>query len=211
MQMHPLSHLANFISLASFVVKDILWLRALTVLALVLFIVPLAMRNPVAWEGIGWNVVFLTINVAQIRILMLERRPVRLEADEQRLYQRVFRCLKPREFVRLLSLGKWEDRKADEKIVVSGEALDRIMVICDGKAVVRRDGKTLVELGEGRFVGEMSFLTGQTPGADVHTVTNTKLVTWPHDDLRRFLETNTELRASMQQVIGTDLVAKLRA
>jgi hypothetical protein len=209
--MSPLIHVANAISLASYLVKDILWLRVLTVASGLLVLASLVLRTQPLWEGVGWNLVFFTINVAQIRILILERRPVRLAADEQKLYQRVFRSLKPREFVKLLALGKWENRPADEVIVASGSALDRIMVICDGKAAVRREGKTIIELGEGRFVGEMSFLTGQAPGADVKTVTATKLVTWPHAELRSFLENHAELRASIQQVIGTDLVAKLRA
>jgi hypothetical protein len=208
--MNPLIHVANAITLGSFLVKDILWLRVLSVIAGLLALTTLVFRPQPMWEGIGWNMVFFAINVAQIRLLVLERRPVQLRADEQRLYQRVFRALKPREFVKLLAVGRWEEHRPDETIVASGQSLDRIMVICDGKAAVRRDGRTIIELGEGRFVGEMSFLTGQAPKADVHTVTDTRLVAWPHDDLRRFLEGNVELRASIQQVIGTDLVAKLR-
>jgi CRP-like cAMP-binding protein len=211
MHLHPLVHAANLISLASFVVKDILWLRVLTIGAGLMNLFVLVYRPVPLWEGVGWNLVFFTINVAQIRLLILERRPVRLRDDEQRLYHQVFRSLTPREFVKLLALGTWEERRPEETIVSSGKTLDRIMIICDGKAAVVRDGRTIVELGEGRFVGEMSFLTGQVPGADVETLTDTRLVAWPSEDLRKFLEGHAELRASMQTVLGKDLVAKLRA
>lgn len=204
-------HLAYGLTLVSYLVKDILWLRVLACVATLMFLGILFFRPDPQWVSIGWNLVFLVINLAQIWVLILERRPVRLRDDEQRLYQLVFRSLRPREFVKLLALGTWEERGADETIVASGKALDRVMVICDGRAAVKKDGKTIVELGEGRFVGEMSFLTGKVPAADVACVDKTRLVVWPTDALKKFLDGNPELRAAMQLVIGTDLVAKLRA
>src|SRR6185295_5202151 len=149
-------------------------------------LVAIALAPHFVWEAIAWNALFFVINAAQIRVLIMERRPVRLAADEQRLYQLVFRSLRPREFLKLLALGGWHEKKEGETIVKAGAALDTIMVICDGKAAVRKDGRTVVELGEGRFVGEMSFLTGQTPAADVETLTKTRVVTWPTPALKKF-------------------------
>lgn len=179
-----LLHLAYGLTLVSYLVKDILWLRVLACVATVTFLCVLFFRPDPQWPSIGWNSVFLVINLAQIWVLVLERRPVRLRDDEQRLYQQVFRTLRPREFVKLLALGRWEERAEGEVIVRRGEALDRVMVICDGRAAVKKDGKTIVELGEGRFVGEMSFLTGHAPAADVACAAKTKLVAWPAATLK---------------------------
>jgi len=206
----PFFHIANVLTLAAYVVKDILWLRLLACISSLLYLAGALLRPGTPWEAVAWQSVFVVINVVQIKLLYLERRPVRLKEDEERLYQLVFRALKPRAFVRLLALGTWEERSAKETIVTKGEALDRIMVIVEGRAAVVRDGKKLVELGAGRFVGEMSFLTGQTPAADVQTTERARVVTWSHDRLKPFLEKNPEVRSAMQLIIGTDLVTKLR-
>ncbi|HEY8078164.1 MAG TPA: cyclic nucleotide-binding domain-containing protein [Labilithrix sp.] len=206
-----LLHASYVLTLVSYIVKDILWLRVLACVAGIssltyAFLLPVLPLVPV-----GWNLVFFTINVAQIWILILERRPVRLRADEQRLHALVFRTLRPRELVKLLAVGAWEDRTSGEIIVDAGKPLDRVMVIFDGRAAVKKDGKTIVELGEGRFIGEMSFLTGQTPATEVACLAKTRLVTWRKAALERFLAANPDLRAAVQLVIGNDLVAKLRA
>jgi CRP-like cAMP-binding protein len=208
--MSPLFHIVNVLTLASYVVKDILWLRALAVVSSLLVLIGGLLKDA-PWEAIAWQSVFVVINVVQIKLLILERRPVRLREDEQRLYQLVFRALKPREFVKLLALGTWEEKTKDEAIVTKGKKLDRIMVIYDGKAAVVRDGKKLVELGAGRFIGEMSFLTGQVPAADVQATESARLVAWPHQTLKSYLDKNPNVRSAMQLIIGTDLVAKLRA
>src|SRR5262245_59612699 len=102
--MSNLIHLANVLLLLSFLVRDILWLRLLNVLAGVAFIVYFATGTPPAWAPVGWNTLFLTINFVQIWRLLLERRPVRLGADELALYQLAFRGLTQQEFAKLLAI-----------------------------------------------------------------------------------------------------------
>jgi hypothetical protein len=91
-----LLNLANVLYLASYLVRDILQLRALTVAgSLVLLLFNVLQPSPL-WSGIAWGVLFSAINIYQIYRLLLERRPVRLREDEQHLYQLVFRSLSPR-------------------------------------------------------------------------------------------------------------------
>lgn len=56
----------------------------------------------------------------------------------------------------------------------------------------------------------MSFLTGEVPGADVQASAPVRVVAWRTDVLKNFLEAHPEVRAAIQLVLGTDLVAKLR-
>ena len=119
------------------------------------------------------------------------------------------RGLTRREFAKLVRIAHWEKVAADERFVTKGRPLDRIMVIADGRARVEIAGAPGVELRPGCFVGEMSFLTGQTPNADVVAAEASRLVTWPQDELRTFLGRDAELRAIVQMAIGEDLVAKL--
>jgi hypothetical protein len=204
-----LIHVANVLYVVSYLVKDILWLRLLTVVAGSVLLAYYALLPVPLWAAIGWNVIFLVINLRQIQVLLLERRPVRLTPDELRLHQLAFRSLKQREFAKLLRIAQWENVGADQRFVSKGQPLDRIMVITDGRACVVIPGATGVELRPGCFVGEMSYLTGQTPNADVVATEPTRLVTWPQSELKTFLSGDAELRAIVQMAIGEDLVAKL--
>lgn len=205
-----LLHTANVVYLLSYLVKDILWLRLLTVVGGVLLMVWAYAQPEPLWASIAWNAVFMAINVWQIVLLLLERRPVRLSERDSRLYRLVFRTLTPREFVKLLALGRWEEATPETRIVERAHALDRLMVIASGRASVRT-GERVVELGEGRFVGEMSFITGEPPTADVVVVDSIRYVSWPKAELRTFLADHPSLRAAWQAVLGADLVGKLRA
>jgi hypothetical protein len=203
-------HIANAIYLCSYLVKDILWLRVLTVVAgLVLLGYYLWMPRPV-WAALAWNAVFTVINLWHIRLLLLERRPVRLRPDELRLYQLAFRRLTEREFAQLLAVGDWREVSAGERLVQRGEALDQLIVLASGRVRVEAHGKTLADLRAGSLVGEMSYVTGQAPNADVIAIEPTRTLSWRDEVLRKVLGTDAKLRAAMEQVIGEDLVAKLR-
>ncbi|HEY1958293.1 MAG TPA: cyclic nucleotide-binding domain-containing protein [Polyangiaceae bacterium] len=202
-------HVANVIYLGSYLVKDILWLRALTILGgLTIVAYYVFMPSPV-WAAIAWNVLFLAINAWQIRVLLAERRPVVLDPDSLELYKLAFRSLKPREFVKVVKLARWTQVASGERIVAKGEDLDRIMVVVSGRVRVEPAAGAGIELRPGCFVGEMSFMTGERPNADVVAIEPTRLVTWPQKDLRALLESAVELRAAVQGVLGADLIAKL--
>jgi hypothetical protein len=205
-----LLHVANVLYLLSYLVKDILWLRLLTVVAGLLLMTWAFFQPTPLWSSIAWNALFLVINVYQSWVLVLERRPVHLSDRDQRLYQLVFRALTPREYVKLLALGRWEDAAADAHLVERERRLDRLMVIASGRAAVRV-GDRSVELREGRFVGEMSFITGEAPTADVFALEAVRYVSWPKAELTKFLAQHPSLRAAWQAVLGADLVSKLRA
>lgn len=202
-------HVANVLYLLSYLVKDILWLRVLTIVGgLTIVAYYVFMPTPV-WAAIAWNVLFLAINAWQIRLLLLERRPVQLDPESLALYKLAFRSLKPREFVKVLKLARWSEVEAGERIVERGEPLDRIMVIAGGRVLVKPPTGTPIELRPGCFVGEMSFMTGERPNADVFAAEKTRLVAWPQKELKALLDGAAELRAAVQGVLGADLVAKL--
>src|SRR5262249_37036280 len=107
--------------------------------------------------------------------------------------------------------GRWQDTPIAKRMVTGGEELDSVMVILSGKTRVESKGKAITELGAGKFIGEMSFLTGDKPNADVIAVEGTRLLVWPKPKLRKFLGDNPDLRSALQLIIGTDLVTKLKA
>ena len=204
-----LIHASNVIWLGALLVRDVLWLRLLMVVAGAIVLPYYVAQDPPLWAPVLWGLLFIGINVVQIGLLLLERRPVHLTEPEQRLYRTTFRSLTPREFVRLIKLGRWEEAALSDCIVEQGTVLNTIMVILSGKVAVKVDGRTVATLEEGRFIGEMSYLTGGPTSARVEAMVPTKYVTWQRARLDEFLNKSTELRAALQLVIGRDLVAKL--
>lgn len=200
-------HTANVLFLLSYLVRDILWLRLLTIVAIVTLIPYYAANDLV--PPIIWNTAFAGINVFQVYRLLLERRPVKLTLEQQRLYRLGFERLGPRDFLRLVELGSWQRHDDADVLVKHGEQLQRLTVIAEGEARVVVDGETVSTLGAGQFVGEMSFVTGEPACARV-VAGDCRCVHWPRDGLRKLLGERPEVRAALQDVIGTDLASKLR-
>lgn len=203
-------HLANALYLISYAVRDILWLRLITVLGGATLLASFFLQPSPPRAAIAWNCVFLVINVVRIHLLIRERRPIPLAADEQHLANLVFRTLRPRELVRLLRVGTFVDHAPGERIVTRGEPLASLLLVVRGTARVKLVDRVAIEVTDGTFVGELGFLTGKPPGADVEALTPLRLLRWPIEALNAFLANNPELRATMQQVLGSDLAAKLR-
>lgn len=67
-------HLAFVLIAFSFLVKDILWLRCISIIASIAGIVYnyVAPSTPL-WLVINWNLVFIAINTVQIALLIRER------------------------------------------------------------------------------------------------------------------------------------------
>src|SRR5579872_6891701 len=118
----------NVLYLVSYSVRDILWLRALTVVAALLLTPYYYLQAVPLWMPIAWNAVFIAINAYWIVRLILERLPVHLTADEQRLRELAFPSLTPREALNLYKMGIWEDIEPGRSIVEHDNAQARFSV-----------------------------------------------------------------------------------
>jgi Popeye protein conserved region len=202
-------HLANVLYVVSYLVTDIMWLRALAVAGGLSSLTWTLTAPTPSLTFIGWTLVYNTINIVQIARLWRERRPVRLDATAQVLYTAVFRTLTPREFQRLLAAGRWEEAPARAVLIEQDSSPGRLLVLASGRAVVKTNGRDIATLGSGQFAGEMSYLTGFRTTAAVETVEPVRFVSWATTDLERFLAKHPEARAALQLVLGRDLATKL--
>lgn len=209
--MDYLINIANILYLFSYLVRDILWLRILTVVAACCLIPYFYFRPDPLIIAIYWNLLFTSLNIFWIGRLLVERRPVQLTGNDLRLYQLVFRCLTPREMQQLLKLGRWKIAAVQECFISQGDALEHLMVICAGKACVVKNGKAMEELGDGQFIGGIPFATESLAPADVVALEETHYMSWPKDRLRDFLDDKAELSAALQLTLGFDLSKRLEA
>ncbi len=204
-------HAANVLYLFSYLVRDILWLRILTVVAASCLLPFFYFRPDPLMGAIYWNLVFTSLNLYWIVRLMLERRPVHLTGNDLRLYQLVFRCLTPREMLHLLRLGTWEHAAPGACFISQGEPLHRLMVICAGRADVVQNGRTVDTLADGQFIGGIPFISDEAAPANVVAVEDTWYMSWPKEVLKNFLTAHPELNHALQLTLGFDLSKRLMA
>ena len=123
--MDYLVHTANVLYAFSYLVREILWLRVLTVIAASLLIPYFYAQPKPLLAAIYWNLGFTALNIYWIFRLMMERRPVQLKADEQELRQMAFEAMTPRNFSKLLGLARWQNHPARESLLEPGQTPDR--------------------------------------------------------------------------------------
>ncbi len=210
-QFELLIHAANVLYLFAFLVREILWLRILTVVA-ASFLIPYFYFQPVPLTtAIYWNLAFTALNLFWIVRLLLERRPVKLTEEEQRLCELVFRTMTPREMIKILKLATWQSAVAGECFVEHGKPLDRLMVIYSGKACVEVDGKNVTELQPGQFIGSISYVTEETAPANIVSLEPTRYVSWPKSKLQDFMKKNPDLHTALKTTLAIDLTRWLQA
>jgi CRP-like cAMP-binding protein len=206
-----LIHAANMLFLVAYMVRDILWLRILTVIATFCLIPYYFTRAEPMMVPIYWSLVFAALNVYWIVRLLLERAPMKLNADEQRLCELVFRTMSPREMITLLKLATWEHAETGECFVERHKPSNRLMVIYSGRACAEVDGLRVTELEPGQFIGSIDYVTQETAPADILAIEPTRYVSWPKLELKDFMRRNPELHSALKSTLAIDLARWIQA
>ena len=102
-------HLAFGLIAFSFLVKDILYLRVLSIFASLFsvfynYVIP---TEPM-WLAINWNFIFIAVNLYHVAVLIYEKRPVKMSPKEKELYETMFRGLSPVEFLKITKVANWK-------------------------------------------------------------------------------------------------------
>jgi hypothetical protein len=200
---------ANGILLASYSVRDILWLRILTVIAGSLLIPYYAMQTVPLWPAINWTIVFIVINCYWIVRLIIERRPVHLTADEARLREISFPSLTPREAQGFYRLGAWDDVGPGDSLILHDRDSDRFSVILRGHADVMYRGAKISQLGEGQFIGAIDRSADAVGEIDVLMQTIGRVMCWPRRQLLAFLTQRPDVALALERSVGFELRALL--
>jgi CRP-like cAMP-binding protein len=209
--MEHLIHVANALILLSFCLKEILWLRLLSILASLCFVLYFLNLPQPLMAPVVWNSIFAAVNIVQIVRLVLERRPAKLSREEQMLHQLAFSDIDARDFERMVRLADWRSEEAGALLVRQGVQLEELLMLLEGSLSVETGSIGVRSIGLGQFIGEMSYLAGGTPSVDIVASEDARVVVWPGAALRGFLEVRPDLRAAVQLLMGRDLVQKARS
>lgn len=205
-----LGHLAYGLILLSFLVKQILLLRALAIVASFCSIAyNYSVSASPIWIPIQWNVLFITVNCYHITLALLARRQIRISEVEEFVWGRNFQSMTRVEFKRLLKCGHTRTYHPGQKLIEKDDNLGAIFLVLEGEASVSMQGLTVARLSKGEFIGEMSFLTGQPTRADVVISKTAKIHYWDNDELRVFFSKNPMLLGKFHSAIGNQLIGRL--
>ena len=207
--MSNLIHVANVLILVSFCVKEILWLRILSIIASVFFI--LYFLNEQLTAPIWWNVLFSIVNLYQLWRLILSRRPAKLNQLEQRIHQQVFPTLRDRDLKALVALAVVTKTPGGETVVKEGQMADSLFLIDSGTMQVIANNTLVSTLGQNRFFGEMSFLSETPSRVDITPPDTTTYLVWSRASLVPHLNRHPDTYAAVQKILGEEMIRKYRA
>ena len=199
-------HLAFGLIAFSFLVKDILWLRLVSILAslfsvLYNFYIP---EHPM-WLAINWNIVFVVVNLYHIAIIIYEKRPVHMSPKHKELYETMFKGMTPVEFLKITKIADWTHFKSGEFITQESHNVPTLNLIYNGTVDVTVGNKKVALLKDGQFVGEMSFLTEKPATATCIAKHDTECLTWEQQGFKELLKRNPSLYFSIQSLLSAQV------
>lgn len=200
---------ANLLFCLAYIVRDMAYLRAITILAALSTLPYFYFLETPLYSALGWQLAFIVINAFNLTVLLLARRPVALDDDQRWLHQHTFRMLSPREMLKVLRPTQREYCPPDAALIEQDQSLDQLILLLDGEAEVYAGGQHRATLRPGDFAGEMSFVTGKPASASVVTKSPVDYLVWRRRDLEALYQRDPRLKDAMQGVLGADMARKL--
>jgi len=199
-------HLAFGLIAFSFLVKDILWLRIISILASLFsvfynWVIPI---EPM-WIPIGWNFVFVGLNLYHIAVIIYEKRPIKMAPKDKELYQTLFKEMTPVEYLKISKIANWKKFKAGDTLIREAHLVTDLILIYNGTVDVMVKGKKVAQLKDGQFVGEMSFLTEKVATATCKVRYDTICLVWKQREFKELLKRNPSLYFTIQSVLSSQV------
>jgi hypothetical protein len=210
--LHLLGNLAFILVACSFMVKDILWLRLISISASTCSIVYNynVAGNPL-WVPISWNLFFISLNFYHVAKIIYGNRVIILNDKEKELYRLLFSSLNLIEFSKLIKMGEWKTSNPGEELIKERQVMTDLYLIYNGKVEIIVGEKVVNELKDGQFIGEMSFLSNELASATVKTLYPTEYIKWNQKKLKEVLGRNPSIIYSLQSAMGTQLTQALHS
>ena len=200
-----LIHLANILILLSFLVKEIMYLRLLSIFGGFAFIGYFSLNfDSVQWSGILWNSLFILINLYQVIQLIIERRPIKFNERELQMKKIAFPDISDREWLDLLNIGEW--KTIAKSNYTSSIFTDTIVILSDGNLKCSHINRTSTNLSVGSLIGGICYLTGETVYEDISCSSDIEMLAWNISDFRVYVQSKPQVSASFQKLIGQEIV-----
>ncbi len=203
-------HLSYILIAVSYWMTNIFWLRVVAVIGLSLEIVYFLLSGGDLRAGIGWDVVFIVINLYQIHRLVKDRLSLRLPEDDRELLRGVLAGLDDAQIARLLAASTFTDIPAGTVLVQENQELEQLFFICSGRVKVSIGGREVSHLEAGNFVGEVAFLTERPASATVTSESVVRALAFDRGKLNQVFRRDTDVAGLIYQLLGRELAHKIK-
>lgn len=203
-------HLSNALYTIGSGFRNILYLRWAFIMAAVMEIIYDAfISDKILWTPFIWSVALIVINIYQILRVIYQKRFLNLSEDELKAFIMIGDKMDVLNFKKIMRAGTWENLEEHKNIISQNEATEKIFLLVEGEADVIIKDMKVSTIKKGSFIGEMSFLTGELPSADVSVSANTKLIGWQKEKLKTLMEKDHLLKHEINSLFSHDLISKL--
>lgn len=203
-------HLSYFLLVLSMLMRHIGALRVLAVLSALAGISYdlFWLSNPV---GVFWETLLLVVNLGQLGLMHVETRRATFSAEERGMLDRALPDLGSRLQRKLLDAGVWSDDAEGRVLTREGEAVDALVYLADGQAVITLEGIAIAACPPGAFIGEMTVLT-EEPATGTATLSRPSRY-WAIDGrvLRNLVRAEPEILSALRAGFANNLREKLVA
>jgi hypothetical protein len=203
-------HLSYVLIAISYWLTDIFWLRVMAVVGLSLEIFYFALSGGDLRAGIGWDLVFIGINLYQLYRLIRDRLSLRVSEADRELLRSALPGLDDAQIARLLAAGAFCDIEGGTKLAEENLALEKLFFICAGRVRVTIAGREVSHLERGNFVGEVAFLTQRPATATVVAESAVRALVFDRQKLSQFFDNETEVAGLIYQLMGRELAHKIK-
>ena len=203
-------HLAFGLIAFSYLVKDIMYLRILSIVASLfgMFFNYTVPAEPL-WLPIGWNAIFVMVNIYHISVLLYEKRPVQMDDKNTELYNTLFKDWTPVEYLKISKAACWRSYETGDVLIRQQHLVPDLILIYNGTIDVEVDGNKVAELRDGQFVGEMSFLTEKSATATCVVKHPTECLVWKQQEFKDLLKRNPSLYFTIQSLLSAQVSSNL--
>ncbi len=191
-------------------ISNVYWLRFATltgsVAALLYY---LFFIDTIQWHYLVFAVVFIGANFHKMWRLHQAKSYLHFSQNELLLHQQVFSDLSPEHYMALMKIAVWRDVHAGEVLIKRGESVAYLSLIFKGIVKVDVGSNHYIQIRDGQFIGEMSYVSGNPGSGTVVAQEQSILVEWPQVVLKEMISQNNVIGNCFQTLFNADLMKKL--
>jgi hypothetical protein len=200
---------ANLIFIGAYWVKDILWLRVLSIVGSLVILPYYYLQPEPLWEPMMWSFVYMAIHGFRAWGIIQERRPVEFSDEENTLYKKTFDNLSPQQFKKILKIGQWQDLDKGVKVQSEGDPAENVVAVTTGELKARKSGRVLGSYGPGDLIGLGCIMTNAKEFCDTTVTRPARVMRWNYPELKKILDADQNLAFALEKTAGATLAANL--
>ncbi len=180
MPLFLLNFAANLIFVAAYSVKDVLWLRVLSISGSLVILPYYYFQIEPLWAPMMWSGAYICIHGYRAWEIFLERRPVTFGEEENRLYHETFDNLTPQQFRKILEVGEWRDLAVGDRVFTEGDPAETLTAMLSGEVEARKDDRVFGRYANGEFIGLGCIMIDAPEFCDAIVTSPARVMQW-HD------------------------------